>query len=128
MNENKVASFFSPQPPAVLTWFDLQNVVGALVAALPIAIALTVLIRDHYYGVALLVAETVAGTVLLSGYIHYPPRQDNASAWWMVAIVQFVALHGSPLVLVWLCRSTPSNMRWSGRGARLRWTREQADD
>jgi hypothetical protein len=113
---------------AVLSWFDLLNLIGALVASLPIAIAIKFLFRRHQYWVALMVATTVAGVVLVSGYINYPPRPDNASSWWLSSLVLFIALCSAPLVVVWLCRLAPSNLRWSGRDAHLRSTKEQVDD
>jgi hypothetical protein len=113
---------------AVLSWFDLLNLAGALIASLPIAIVIRFLVRQYQYGVALIVATTVAGVVLISGYINYPPHPDNASSWWLSSVVLFMVLGGAPPFVVWLCRLAPSNLRWSGQDEHLRSTKEQVDD
>ena len=79
---------------------------------MPISLLIVLLMKDRYR-VAFAVGGLVAAVVIVGTFIEFPPTSD-ATVWWLVTVVQSVALLGSPPLLVWIGHRLPSNNRWRG--------------
>jgi len=101
---------------AVIAWFDALNIIGSFAAAFPIAVVVTVFVRQYKYWVSLIAAGGIATFGIVSSYVDYPPVVSGTGAvdWWLDSSIQFVALCTAPALLVWLCHRLPPNYRWSG--------------
>jgi len=100
---------------AVISWVGVLDATAALAGAVPISLLIVLLVKDRYR-VAFAVGGLVAAVVLVGGYIEFPPPSDatDATVWWLITIVQSVAVLGSPPLLVRVGHRLPSNNRWRG--------------
>jgi hypothetical protein len=93
----------------VYVWFGLLNTVGALIAAVPVAILLIRLIDRDCVRAAFLVGAPTALVMIGSAIAHYSPL-SRASAF--IAIALFLAMLLAVPFLVWSMRALPSNNRF----------------
>jgi hypothetical protein len=108
------SSLWPSRSSAVLSWFDVLDMLGALIAGLPVAAALIIFVKHNRYQTALVIATSVALFSVIRALIEFPPRESMLGVWWLNVILLFLSLAGAPLVLLWICGRLPSNMRWSG--------------
>jgi ABC-type spermidine/putrescine transport system permease subunit I len=93
----------------VYVWFGLLNTVGAVIAAVPVAILLRRLIDRNRVRAAFLVGAPTALVMIGSVIAHYSPL-SRASAF--IAIALFLAMLLAVPFLVWSMRALPSNNRF----------------
>ena len=101
---------------ALVTWFQLLNVTGALVAALPVALFIALRVADAKLRMALLIgAITTLATFVFSG-TGQGPTSSSAPSWalWINEATLDLALVLATPVLVRLIIALPSNNRWRG--------------
>jgi hypothetical protein len=100
---------------AALAWLQSLTIVGTLIAALPIVIAITLFIRRAQYAVAFSVAVCTAAVIVAGSLAEYPPwSSGRGTDLWLANLVILVAVGGSPPFLLWLGHRLPSNHRWRG--------------
>jgi hypothetical protein len=111
-------SLFPSRRLGVLAWFQAMNVVGAFVAAVPIALLLTWRVPQYKQAAALIIGSIVTAAVIIQAVALYTPLPAHAapaSVLWL----NYACLAGSlffavPLVTRFLA-ILPSNQRWSDR-------------
>ena len=108
-----------PNPTvALVTWFSLLNVGGAILAAIPVAFWL---IRDtevHRLALASGIGVVAAVYIVIGGLVEFgvPPSVEG----WIVDIAQFFAVSFAVVVMVVLIQGYPLTIGSSDRGSRLR--------
>ena len=85
---------------AVISWVGVLDATAALAGAVPISLLIMLFVKDRYR-VAFAVGGLVAAVVIVGTFIEFPPTSD-ATVWWLITVVQSVALLGSPPLLVWV--------------------------
>jgi hypothetical protein len=93
----------------VYTWFGLLNVTGAVLAAIPIAILLRLLIERNRVRAAFIVGVITALVVTGSGIREYSPFSGPAIA--LMDLELFLAFVLAVPLLIWLLRALPRNER-----------------
>jgi len=99
---------------ALVTWFQLLNITGALVAALPVALFIALRVADAKLRMALWIgAIATLATVVFSG-TGQGPTSSSAPSWalWINEATLDLALVLAMPVLVRLIIALPSNNRW----------------
>jgi len=107
---------WSSRSVGVYVWFGLLNTVGAVIAAVPVAILLRRLIDRNRIRAAFLVGMPTALVMVGSLVVHYSPL-NHASVF--IAIALFLAILLAVPFLVWSMRALPSQNRFErSRGLR----------
>jgi hypothetical protein len=97
---------------AVITWFTLLNVGGAVLAAVPLAFLVVVASPRRRIPVALLIGVPPAAYILVGGFLAFgaPP---NTSIW-IVAVAQFLAISLAVVAVTALIADRPLITAWGG--------------
>lgn len=96
----------------VYVWFGLLNTLGAIVAAVPVAILLCRLVEHNRTRAAFLVGAPTALVMVASIVVHYSPL-PRASVF--IAIALFLSILLAVPLIVWGIRATPSNNQFGRR-------------
>jgi hypothetical protein len=110
---------FSPNAAtAVVTWFTLLNVGGAIFAAIPVALWMVLGAKARGAALGLVIGVIPALYIAVRSFIEFgvPPTVDA----WVVDIAQFFAVSLAVAVAVVLIRGFPLIIGSSDRGSRLR--------
>ena len=109
---------FTPNGPvALVTWFSLLNVGGAILAAIPVAFGLVLGLKVHRFALGLAIGVLPAVYIFAGGIIEFGvPASVEA---WVVEITQFFAVGLAVVAMVALIRGFPLTIRWSDRRSRL---------
>jgi len=99
---------------AVIGWFTLLNVGGAVLAAIPVALGVAFGATARKTTLALVVGVVPALYIVVGGFLEFglPPQVDG----WIVDIAQFLAVSLPVAALVALFRGFPLTIGWSDRG------------
>jgi hypothetical protein len=97
----------------VYAWFGLLNAVGALIAAVPVAMLLRWQIDDNRVRAAFTVGVPSAFLMIAAVIVHYSPS-DRASA--LMTAELFLAVCLAVPFWVWIARALPANNRFSSIG------------
>jgi hypothetical protein len=111
-------SFMPNSPVALVTWFSLLNVGGAILAAIPVAFGLVRGTEVRRLALALGIGVVTAVYIVVGGLVQFgvPPGVEG----WIVDIAQFFAVSLAVLVMVVLIQGYPLTIGSSDRGPRLR--------
>ena len=86
------------RPITVGSWFVLINATGAVLAAIPIAIGVTIFASAHRKGVSLLVGLLPSLYIVGGGWVQYGLPKYPAA--WVVEAFQFLSIGLAVLLLV----------------------------
>ena len=100
---------------ALVTWFTLLNVGGAVLAAIPVALGVVLGITARRTALALIIGVVPALYIVVGGLMEFglPPRFDG----WVVDITQFFAVELAVVAVVALLRGFPLTIGSSDHGA-----------
>jgi hypothetical protein len=107
-----------PNPPvALVTWFSLLNVGGAVLAAIPVAFGLVRCTEVRRLGLALGIGVVTAVYLVAGDLVEFgvPPSVEG----WIVGIAQFFAVSLAVVVMVVLIQGYPLTIGSSDRGEHL---------
>ena len=110
---------FMPNPPvALVTWFSLLNVSGAIPAAIPVAFGLVRGTEVRRLALASGIGVVAAVYIVVGGLVEFgvPPSVEG----WIVDIAQFFAVSLAVVVMVVVIQGYPLTIGSSDRGPRLR--------
>jgi hypothetical protein len=110
---------FVPNAPiALVTWFTLLNVGGAILAAIPVALGVVLGTAARRSRLALIIGVVPALYIVVGGLLEFgfPPSVNG----WVVDIAQFSAISFAVVAMVALLQGFPLTIGWSGRGPQLR--------
>jgi hypothetical protein len=100
---------------ALVTWFTLLNVGGAILAAIPVALGIVLGVSARRAVFGIIVGVVPALYILVGGVIEYGvPRNLEA---WVVDIAQFFVVSLAVVAAVALFRGFPLTIGSSDRGA-----------
>jgi hypothetical protein len=90
---------------ALVTWFTLQNVGGAILAAIPVALGIVVGTKAHRVALGLVVGVVPALYIVVGGLMEYgvPPSVIG----WVVDLGQFLAVSLAVVAVVALIQRRP---------------------
>ena len=110
--------FVPNAPVALVTWFTLLNVGGAILAAIPVALGIVLGTNARRVALGLVIGVVPALYIAIGGIIEFgvPPN----AAGWVVDIAQFFAVSLAVVAMVALIQGFPLTNGWSDRGPRLR--------
>jgi ethanolamine transporter EutH len=104
---------------ALVTWFTLQNVGGAILAAIPVALGVVLGTKTRRVALGLVVGVLPALYIVVGGLMEYgvPPSVVG----WVVDTGQFLAVSLAVVAVVALIQvCLPNNRLRANRGSRLR--------
>ena len=104
---------FPHGPVEVVAWFTLVDAVGALLAAVPVGIALARWGWGLGRAWVLAAGAVSAGFLVGRGFLEFAWSTQTAT--WVVGVLQFVSITVAPLIVVVLFASRPLTTRSSGR-------------
>ena len=95
---------------AVVTWFTLLNVAGAILAAIPVALGVVLGTKTRRVALGLVIGMVPAFYIVVRACIEYgvPPNLEA----WVVDIAQFVAVSLAVVAVLALIRGLPSSHRF----------------
>jgi hypothetical protein len=110
--------FVSNAPVALVTWFTLLNVGGAILAAIPVAFGVVLGTTARRVALGLIIGVVPALYIVVGGLMEFgvPP----SGVGWVVDIAQFFAVSLCVMAVVVLIQVCPLTSGWSDRGSRLR--------
>lgn len=97
---------FAPNGPiALVSWFSLLNVGGAILAAIPVAFGLVLGLKVHRFALGLAIGVVPAVYIVAGGLIEFgvPARVEA----WVVEITQFFAVGLAVVAMVALIQGFP---------------------
>jgi hypothetical protein len=111
-------SFMPSRPVALVTWFSLLNVSGAILAAIPVAFVLVRGTGVRRLALASGIGVVAAVYIVVGGLVEFgvPPGVEG----WIVDIAQFFAVSLAVVAMVVLIQGYPLTIGSSDRGPRLR--------
>jgi hypothetical protein len=100
---------------ALVTWFTLLNVGGAILAAIPVALGIVLGVNARRVALGMIIGVVPALYILLGSVIEFgiPPTVEA----WVVDIAQFFAISLAVAAVVALIRGFPLTIGSSDRGA-----------
>jgi hypothetical protein len=100
----------------VLAWFEFLTIVGALVAALPVAFVVAISIADRKVRAALVIGAITALAIFTFGGSYESPTDGPPHPWavWASYATLYLSLVFAVPLLVRLMIGLPSNNRWRG--------------
>jgi hypothetical protein len=107
---------FAPNGPvALVIWFSLLNVGGAILAAVPVAFGLVLGLKVHRFAFGLAIGVVPAAYIVAGGLIEFgvPARVEA----WVVEITQFFAVGLAVVAMVALIQGFPLIIASSDRKA-----------
>ena len=106
--------FAANGPVALVTWFSLLNVGGAILAAIPVAFGLVLGLKVHRFALSLAIGVVPAVYIVAAGLIEFGvPASVEA---WVVEITQFFAVGLAVVAMVALIQGFPLIIGSSDRG------------
>jgi hypothetical protein len=100
----------------VLTWFEFLTVIGALVAALPVALLVAICVTDRKLLAALVIGAVTALALSMFGGSYESPTRAPPHPWavWISNATLYLSLVFAVPLLVRLVIALPSSHRWRG--------------
>jgi len=110
--------FVPNSPVALVTWFTLLNVGGAILAAIPVAFGVLLGTTARRAALALIIGVVPALYIVVGGLMEFglPPTVGG----WVVDMAQFFAVSLAVVAIVALLQGFPLTIDSSDRGSRLR--------
>jgi hypothetical protein len=99
---------------ALVTWFTLLNVGGAMLAAIPVALGIVLGVKSRRVALGMIIGVVPALYILLGSVIEFgvPPTAEA----WIVDIAQFFAVSLAVVAVIALIRAFPLTIGSSDRG------------
>jgi hypothetical protein len=92
---------------AIISWFTLLNVAGAVLSAIPVAIGLVFISKVHRLKSAVIVGFLAALLIVVGGFSEYGLPDSRGK--WLVDLAQLLSIGGAVVGVVALIVGLPSN-------------------
>ena len=92
---------------AVISWFTLLNVAGAVLSAIPVAIGVVLVGKVHRIASAVIIGFLAALVIVAGGVSQYGWPQSGST--WFTDVAQFLGIGGAVVGVVVLIGRLPSN-------------------
>jgi hypothetical protein len=99
-------------PAAVVSWFTVLNIVGALLAAIPVAIGLILSANTRRILLGLVIGVVAGLYIVVGGLLEF--GVPASAGGWAIDMAQLIAVSLSVAAAVALIQSCPLTTRWSG--------------
>jgi hypothetical protein len=128
---NILLTFWTTRSFGVIVWFVFLNIVGSLIAALPVALGVILALRQYRLktalAISLMTALIVAVPVFGTDMSPFVQNAGSSAGSWVNIVILFLAIACAVPLLVWLAVVVTSNQWFERtRASVFDWPRRQS--